>query len=172
MIDNKNMVIQPEITTNSFTGKSGATYIVNDSLPTARYAKLEAFEAEIESGATVGGLLKQVRASYDAMNKGKNADAAVILYNTINQAERIEQGRVNTLILACTLFCCKQGEITNEWSEAEAIETVKDWGDIDPRFFLNCWARFQSAFMDGYGSATWSSSNESANDQENEQSSN
>lgn len=166
-MDNKQSgVVQPEITTNSFMGKSGATYIVNDSLPTARYAKLEAFEAEIESGVTVGGLLKQVRASYDAMNKGKNADAAVILYNTINQAERIEQGRVNTLVLACTLFCCRPGEITNDWNEAEAIETVKDWGDIDPRFFLNCWARFQTRFMDGYASETWSNSNESANDPE------
>jgi len=172
-MDNKqNGVIQPEITTNSFTGKSGATYIVNDSLPTARYAKLEAFEAEIESGVSIGGLTKQVKAAYNALDGNKLATASVILYDIINKGERIEQGRVNTLMLACTLFCCKPGEITNEWSEAEAIETVKDWGEIDPRFFLNCWARFQMAFMDGYGSATWSSSNESANDQANEQSSN
>lgn len=169
MTEFKNEVIQPDLSANSFTGRSGEKYIIYDSLPTARYAKLEAFEAEIESGATVGGILKKIRASYDALNKGKNADAAVILHNTINEAERIEQGRYNTLILACTLFCCKEGTQLHDWSEAEANETVKDWGDIDPRFFLSCYARFQAQFMAGYGSETWNSLSESSeNSQENE----
>lgn len=169
MTEFKNEVIQPDLSANSFTGRSGEKYIIYDSLPTARYAKLEAFEAEIESGATVGGILKKIRASYDALNKGKNADAAVILHNTINEAERIEQGRYNTLILACTLFCCKDGTQMHDWSEAEANETVKDWGDIDPRFFLSCYARFQTAFMAGYGSETWNSLSESSEShQENE----
>ena len=155
MQENQNSVIQPDLTTNSITGKSGAVYLIHDSISTGRYAKLEAFEAEIETGSSVNTVLRQIRAAYEALNKTKIADASVILNNAINHAEKIDTGRVNTLILACTLFICKPGEQLNEWSESEAIETVKDWTDIDPRFFLNCWARFQTAYMSGYGSQTW-----------------
>jgi hypothetical protein len=46
------------------------------------------------------------------------------------------------IFFICSLFICGEDEDRGKWSEADAIEKIRDWDGIDVDFFLASAKRF------------------------------
>ncbi|MCB0541918.1 MAG: hypothetical protein KDC70_00285 [Saprospiraceae bacterium] len=147
-----------EVSANSFSGVSGKTYIVYPSLTAARYAVLETLQLEMQYKTSLSGFVSELQQAYEALNNGKQADAAVILNNAINGAARVESGEPYPILLICALFICAEDEEQGKWSEAEARAKIEDWADIDIAFFLGCASNLFLRFIPALNTDSLSSS--------------
>ena len=159
-------VVKLDISTNSFTGLSGKTYIVYPSISTGRYPVLEQMQIEIEYGTTVSGFRSEMERAYKALNEVKFADAATIVNNAINGVSRVEAGQPHPLLMICALFICTAEENQGKWSEAEAAAKVADWANIEVDFFLNCAKALFLRFMPDLNTDLRNISAEAVNGQE------
>lgn len=149
---------------------NGKTYIVHELLTLDAYRKLEELRIEIQAGTGAAGVLSLANKAYAALNATKFADASVIMYNLINAAEPVAEGRPPLFMLALTLFARPEGSDVTKWSQAEAEEWLKDWnaeGYSAADFFalassrISGYTDFFAPFIHGT-SATESEPNESA----------
>lgn len=106
---------------------NGRKYIVNEQLTLDGFQKLEELRIEVETGNSAKDMLNLNQRAYSAMNAGKNADAAVHLYNSINISERIIEGRSPAWLLSLALFARPEGADVTTWSEADAETWIQDW---------------------------------------------
>lgn len=106
---------------------NGKTYIIHELLTLDAYRKLEELRIEIQAGTGPAGVLSLANRAYTALNASKFADASVILYNLINAAEPVAEGRPPLFMLALTLFARPEGSDVTQWNQAEAEEWLKDW---------------------------------------------
>jgi hypothetical protein len=162
-------IIRPELTANSFEGKSGKKYLIYNTLTAGRYAAAQKLEAEISTAAPLPSLKKEVQKAYDLLNLPKFADAATVLHNIIHEVGRDDNKQPDRILLYCSLFICAEGEDVSTWNETEAAEKIADWGAIDMRFFTQCWARFQQTFTPDYSTTTPIFLDMEADDQEEKQ---
>lgn len=143
-------ISRPNPTTNYITGLSGRKYFIYDSVTAGRYGELQRLEGEIHAGSTMSETFMQVEKAYEALNKSKPADAAVILNNAVNNKNRNNAGLPDRILLYCTCFINGEGENVSQWNETDAIEKVNDWKGIDIRFFFRCFQAFQLRFIQDY----------------------
>ena len=116
-------------------------YIVHGSISAGRYAYFEKLQLELAFGAETAVLIKGMKEAYDLMDQGKNATAAVRLWNHLEAVGRIEQGRQHPMLYICTLFCNYEGEDISKWSTADADVKIDDWGNISMEDFFSLAAR-------------------------------
>ena len=145
---------KPNPTTNHITGLSGRKYFIYDSVTAGRYGALQQLEGEIHAGSPLSETFMQLEKAYEALNRTKPADAAVILNNAINNKNRANAGLPDRILMYCTTFINTEGENVSEWNETDAMEKIKDWQHIDIRFFFRCLRRFQVAFTLAYDTST------------------
>ena len=114
----------------SFLGKSGRRYIVRSMVNTDAYAILQQLELEIQSGHSVGDIVKlQGKAIKALQSNGDVYNASVHLYNATNAAERIQELVPTAWLLELTLFVRPEGTDVTEWDETQAKEWISDWGN-------------------------------------------
>lgn len=135
-------LILPDLNTNSFKSRSGKEYIIYPSVGTGRFPMLEICMVEIQHGISITGFSEEIDSLYDSLNKGKQADASVKADKIKNGVARILNKQLHPVFKLCTLFICSPDENRAEWSEAEAMEKVADWGGVDDNFFLQSARRF------------------------------
>ena len=123
----------------SFLGKSGRRYIVRSMVNTDAYAILQQLELEIQSGHSVGDIIKlQGKAIKALQNNGDVYNASVHLYNATNAAERIRERMPTAWLLELTLFARPEGSDVTEWDEAQAREWISDWGNYSLTSLFFC----------------------------------
>jgi hypothetical protein len=153
---------------NEFTTASGRTYYIYSSMSAARYVIAQKLEAEMQAGTTIGQVVAQTKKAYECLNTSKNADAAVILFNVNQEADRVLNEQPDSIMLYCTLFMCEKGEDTGKWNETDAQSKIEDWSDIDAAFFLKSFKRFLIQFMRDLNTSTPNSSQDQEGDPFNE----
>lgn len=134
---------------NSFTGKSGQTYIIYPTLTTKRFEIFETLQVELEHSVTMSAFRQELTETYNLFDKMKFADGCTKLHNLLNGVERVSNKTPHPILMMCALFICKETEDQGVWSEAEAQEKIQDWCEIDISFFLGCAKRLVSHFMRG-----------------------
>jgi hypothetical protein len=138
-----------DLSANSFTGISGAKYIIHDTLPVARFEVFEALQVEALNNTSIAGFTGEVKDVWQDLQQVKVADATVKLYNILNGLERVKNQRSNPILRMCTLFICQENEPI-QWSEAMSTEKLADWGDISQGFFLGCGVRFLRNYISAF----------------------
>jgi len=97
------------------------------SIPVGRYQKFEALQAQLVWGADFDSMYKNMRRSYDLLNNGKPADAAVLINNVLEGVARHIEGREHPMLLLCSIFICLEDEDLSVWDETRAMEKITDW---------------------------------------------
>lgn len=132
---------------------NGVTYIIHESTTVDGFQELEELRIRAATGDTSTALLSKLQDVYDLMNKGRFADAAVHMYNTIDAGEKIAEKRPHTLLLQLTIFARPIGHDVREWSEELARTWIDDWQkegiDVADLFSKagDCLTRFQLASL-------------------------
>lgn len=128
---------------------NGRKYIVHTGLTVSAFQKLEELRLELEAGNSVPDMVKMMQQAYGKMNEGKMADAAVIMYNAMNVAERIVEGRPPLWLLELTLFVRPEGADVTKWDEGEAMVWIQDWENegYDMADFFGLATRLHSAYV-------------------------
>ena len=129
--------LNPTEKAGGFTA-NGQKYVIRHSLTISRYEEFEKLQIRVGYGVDFAVLFGNMRKVYDLMNGGKIADAAVTLYNTMENVAQHMDGRENEVLLLCTLFICRPDEDTAIYDEALAKEKIEDWKleGIDIKFFF------------------------------------
>lgn len=135
---------------------NGRKYIVNEQLTLDGFQKLEELRIEVEAGNSAKDMLSLNQKAYAALNAGKNADAAVHLYNSINITERIIEGRSPAWLLSLALFARPEGADLTAWSEAEAETWIQDWKEegYSARDLFFCLVKLRTEYDNSYSLAT------------------
>lgn len=141
-----------QIDANSFTGKSGSTYIIYPSLSVKRFEIFERMQVELEHNTTLTAFKSELSAAYGLFNQMKFADGSAKLNNLLNAVERITNNQPHPILMMCSLFICTPDEDQSRWTEAEAQEKIEDWADIDIAFFLACARLLAGRFTRNYDS--------------------
>lgn len=120
---NELKAIQPG--TTKFTA-NGNIYRVHHDLTVNRYVWLEKLQVIAAFGGDYDNLFRRAKSSYDALNAGKIADAAVLLNGLL---ESVNQGKSNddpVILKIATLFLSKNDETIADWSESWASSVIDD----------------------------------------------
>lgn len=112
--------------TDTFTA-NGNKYYVLTSLSVNRFEEFESLQAIVGFGVSFQQLFNQERKAYDLLNEGRPADAAVILYNSMNGIKNHLEDRTNPILQMCALFICREGEDASTWNQKLADEKINDW---------------------------------------------
>jgi hypothetical protein len=106
---------------------NGKRYIIHESTTVDGFQALEELRIRAATGETAAGLLAQLQEAYNKLNEGKFADASVLLYNTIDAAEKQMEKRRHSLLLQLTIFARPEGHDIREWSEEVADTWLNDF---------------------------------------------
>lgn len=140
-------LIQLPLETNAFQGKSGVKYIVQPDVSVFRFQKFEQLQIEAQLLMSVSGFAGEIREIRILMEKPQFASASARVVNLENGVSRVIRNDPSPLLYIATLFICSENEPQDEWSEAAALEKLKDWGEISAAFFLTSAARFITRYM-------------------------
>jgi hypothetical protein len=135
--------------TNAFNGISGKKYIIENDVSTARYLVFERLQIESQWLISVSAFADEMEKVQNLLETPKVASASNLVVNIRNGVARIQRGDYSPLFYIASLFVIEEGEDVTQWSEASAMEKIKDWGDISASFFLNLAARFLTAYLQG-----------------------
>lgn len=139
---------------NSIIGASGKKYLIHNSLSEPRYEIMERLNIEIMFGRGAGQVYRDWVKVYDALNKGKFADASVQVHNILSGTAAITDGRKHQMLLLCTLFVSAEDEDLTAWTEPEAVEKINDWKEYDVQDFfalaLSSLQEYKDALMPGF----------------------
>lgn len=145
-------LIQLPLETNSFEGKSGLKYIVQPDVSVFRFQKFEQLQIESQLLMSVSGFAHEVRKIRELLEKPEFATACHATINLENGTARIQRGDPSPLLYVATLFVCTEDEKQDEWTEAAAMEKIKDWGEYAASFFLTLAARFTARYIQDFNS--------------------
>lgn len=139
MVDSQdNEVTNPIISlpngTKSFEAE-GKKFIVMTEIPVGRYRHYMKMEVELGFTVNFGTIVDNLVAAYNALNESRNADAAVLIKNTLEGCTHINEKRSIALWVA-TLFVNLPDEDLSEWSRDVAEQKIEAWKNIDANFFL------------------------------------
>lgn len=139
-------MVYPEFTHNSFRSKSGVKYIINGQISQKRFEELENLMLQIDLGQSMAqpsifsGQLK------NAINAKDLALAGNLIYQ-FDSGLGYHKRMTELILRACTLFMIREND-TQDWNEANALETIKDWQSIPYVFFLVAFNCFKVCFTE------------------------
>jgi hypothetical protein len=139
-------MVYPEFSTNSFRSKSGAKYIINGQISQKRFKELEKTMLQIDLGQSMSEpsiFLNQLK---NAVNAKDLAFAGNLIYQ-FESGLGCHKRMTELILLCCTLFMILEND-TQDWSEASALETMKDWQSIPYVFFLVAFNCFKVCFTE------------------------
>lgn len=143
-------LIQLPLETNAFAGKSGTKYIIQPDVSVFRFQKFEQLQVESQLLMSVSAFSQEVKKIRELQEKPQFATASHALINLENGAARVMRGDPSPLLYIATLFICSEEEKQDEWSEAAAMEKIKDWGEYAASFFLTLAARFTARYISDF----------------------
>lgn len=106
---------------------NGKEYKYIKELPIARFKELDKMEVEFFYGFDMEKMFEKLKASFDDLNKGKMADAAVKVHNLMKGiADRVDK-REHIVMRICSLFLITDDEDITKWDEELASKKARDW---------------------------------------------
>lgn len=112
-------------TTGSFEA-NGKKYFIESSMSIERYRKFEEIEIELGFGRSFADVFDHVRAAMDDINKHKQGDAYVRLYNIINGAQLLKN-KQPSVFRACALFINEENENRSIINDDMINKKIADW---------------------------------------------
>lgn len=130
---------------------NGKTYFINKTLNVERFRIFERLQAHIGFSVNFETLYGKLKEAYEALNKGKVADAAVKLDNVINAVwSRLEDKSIPALEM-CTLFLVTEDEDLKSWDKELAKKKIDDWKrDFAMDDFFQLAFNFVNGFIEAY----------------------
>lgn len=125
-----------DLSQREFTA-NGVRYFIESSLSIDRFEKFEEIEIELGYGRTFAEVFDQVRQAMDDINKHRQGDAYVKLYNLLNGVEQRTKKKPH-VYRYCALFINAETEDRGIITEDMINKKIADWGkeglDYDPFF--------------------------------------
>jgi len=118
--------IKSIITLDRFTA-NGNDYVIRQSLAIERFEIFENLQADVGFGVAFKEVFANILDAYNCCNEARIADAAVKLHNTMNGIKSKLEGRVNPVLLLCTLFICNEDEDATTYDSDLAKKKIDDW---------------------------------------------
>lgn len=116
---------------------NGKKYRVQSSLSIARYAKFEEIEIEVGYGRSFASVFDIIQAAMDDINKQKQGEAYVKLYNLI-YGIKVKERKDPFIYRYCALFINAEGEdeaiITDDMISQKIDDWTKEGLDYAPFF--------------------------------------
>lgn len=104
-------LILPALNANSFKTGSGKKYIIYPSISAGRFPIREICMVELQNTVSASGHKKELNAIWDVLNKGKMADASVLLNNLINSVDRLINKGLHPLFKSAPCLSVRQTKI-------------------------------------------------------------
>jgi len=108
---------------------NGKEYIRHEKLTFDGFQQLEDLRFELQSGTSVGDVIKGQTKAIAALQKADFYNATVHLYNAQSAAERIADKVPHPLLLILTLFVRPKGSDLRKWEQAEAVSWINDFNE-------------------------------------------
>ena len=106
---------------------NGKEYVISQKLSVERWRKYEELQLMVGMGRSFDEVWKMLKRIWDALNKGKLADASVVTHNLLwGVRDKLDQ-RQHPALLLCTLFINRKDEDITVYSEDFMNEKIKDW---------------------------------------------
>lgn len=113
--------------TKSFVA-NGKTYTVSDKISVDRFKQYEKLVPLLTFGLGFEQIFSNLKTAYEALNKQKNADAAVIIHNVMNGISSVEDSkRAHPALLMASLVINREDEDAREYNEEIALDKISDW---------------------------------------------
>jgi len=106
---------------------NGVKYVIHTSLSINRFEQFEKLQVQVGYGVDFRNLFKNLRKSYDYLNGGQPADAAVMVYNIMNGVKNNIDDRDNEVLDLCALFICREDEDLAQYDEKLNKAKKEDW---------------------------------------------
>lgn len=129
-----NAVVQLPFSTKSFEA-AGHKYYVESTLSIGRYKHYQRMEVELGFNVNFSGLVDKIKGAYNAMNERRDADASVLLKETLEGSTFLIK-KIPISLYVATLFVNRADEDRSDWSTTIAEEKIEHWKNIDANFFL------------------------------------
>ncbi len=111
---------------SNFTANS-VKYLVHTSLAIERFMEFEKLQIKVGYGVDFRNLFQRINRSFDYLNEGRPADAAVILHNVMAGVADNLEDRENAILLLCSLYICREGEDLTKYDAKLNAEKIEDW---------------------------------------------
>lgn len=150
-----------DLTKESFKAK-GKTYKIYSTLSIARFIEFEKLQAEVGFGFTFDQFFNKLKDTYEALNKGKLADAAVKVHNMLTGiADKIDR-RKHPVLMLCALFICEEKEDRSKYDEKVMTQKIQDWQEegLEIQDFFTLAFNFVSGFIPAYNEISQSISSQ------------
>lgn len=130
---------------------NGKKYFIESSLSIERYAKYEEIETELGFGRGFAQVFDEVRAAMDDINKQKQGDAYVKLYNLVNGVQQLEIKKPSVFRF-CALFINEENEDRATITDDVINQKINDWQaeGLDYEPFFSFAINSLSGFKDRY----------------------
>lgn len=114
------------LTIENFTA-NGTKYVFRETLAISRFERFEELQPRVGFGVSFEEIFGNQRRAFDMLNEGKAADAAVVLYNSMNGIKEHLEGRENAVLELCALFICREGENIATYDPVLTKAKIADW---------------------------------------------
>ena len=106
---------------------NGVTYKSRGKLSLGRFMKFEQYQLELGFGIAFEQIFNTAKDIFEALEKGKQATAAVKAHNLCKRvADKIDE-RQHEAFKLCGLFICAEGEDWKTWDEEAEEKKINDW---------------------------------------------
>jgi len=146
-----------DLTKGEFTAK-GKTYKAHSTLSIERFIEFEKLQVSVGFGFTFDQFFHKLKDSYEDLNKGKQADAAVKIHNMLTGiADKIDR-RKHPVLMLCALFICTEDEDRKRYDEKLMEKKVNDWQEegLEIQDFFTLAFNFVKGFIPAYQEITQS----------------
>lgn len=108
---------------------NGKKYQILKEIPLSRYIEYQKMVPKLTYGLSFAEMFKNLSKAYEAMNKNRMPDAAVVIHNMMNGIAEIEnENRHDSALQICTLFIIIEGEDLGKYDKDIADAKIQDWG--------------------------------------------
>lgn len=130
----------------------GVKFFVEDTLSVSRFREFEKLQIEVGFGRDFAEIFAGFSKIYEALQKGKVADAAVICSNYLEGVKGPLAGRANPVLRLCALFINTEGENKKTYDERDTIKKIDIWekAGVDMSFFFSLAITLIPGFMKAY----------------------
>ncbi len=106
---------------------NGNTYRFSKTMCIDRFIEFERLQAHVGFGKDFKNIYDVLKETYELLNKGKMADAAVKIHNLLNGIAMNLEKRDHPILEMCALFLNRDDENVKEYNEDIMKQKMEDW---------------------------------------------
>jgi len=106
---------------------NGKKYIMRTSLTLSRFEVFQDLQISAAFSVDFENIFKNLRQSYDLLDEGKPASAAVKLYNLMSGVKDKMDGKIDPILSLCSLFICTEEEDVTKYDAELCQAKITDW---------------------------------------------